>query len=122
MKNEILLLKEHSLAITRISYFVISTITIGYLLYDKYSAKPIEQPQPPQAVVIDTKPIENAQKEIETLKQLDAKRSDQIKQLEQRLQTHLEFNKRLCEYIFVITVDRKIVPRQCLSDYKWNKE
>ena len=41
---------------------------------------------------------------------------------ERRLQAHTEFLKRTCEYINVITVDKKILPRQCLPEYNWRRE
>jgi hypothetical protein len=40
--------------------------------------------------------------------------------LERRTQSHLEAIKRMCEYIVVITVDKKIIPRQCLPEYRWS--
>lgn len=45
-----------------------------------------------------------------------------LKTAEKRIQFHNEILKRMCEYIVVITVDKKIIPRQCLSDYNWKKE
>lgn len=42
--------------------------------------------------------------------------------LEKRIQAQTEVLKRLCEYIVVITVDKKIIPRQCLPEYRWNRE
>lgn len=42
--------------------------------------------------------------------------------LERRLQAHTEAFKRICEYVMVITVDKKIVPRQCLPEYRWSRE
>jgi hypothetical protein len=45
-----------------------------------------------------------------------------VKQVEKRLQAHIDITKRICEYIIVITVDKKIIPRQCLPDYNWKRE
>lgn len=45
-----------------------------------------------------------------------------LRTLEKRTQAHTELLKRMCEYIIVITVDKKIVPRQCLPEYKWGRE
>lgn len=45
-----------------------------------------------------------------------------LKLIEKRIQAHTDLMKRLCEYIIVITVDKKIIPRQCLPEYKWGKE
>lgn len=48
--------------------------------------------------------------------------SNTNKQLEKRIQAHTELLKRTCEYIVVITVDKKILPRQCMPDYNWRRE
>lgn len=45
-----------------------------------------------------------------------------LKAAEKRIQFHNELLKRMCEYIVLITVDKKIIPRQCVSDYNWRKE
>ena len=45
-----------------------------------------------------------------------------LKLLDKRHQAHTDLLKRMCEYIIVITVDKKIIPRQCLPEYKWGKE
>lgn len=45
-----------------------------------------------------------------------------LRTLEKRTQAHTELLKRMCEYIIVITVDKKIIPRQCLPEYKWGRE
>lgn len=45
-----------------------------------------------------------------------------LRTLEKRTQAHTELLKRMCEYIIVITVDKKIIPRQCLPEYKWSRE
>ena len=42
--------------------------------------------------------------------------------LERRIQSHTEAFKRLCEYVMVITIDKKLVPRQCLPEYRWSRE
>jgi len=59
---------------------------------------------------------------IERLEAASAGLVEANKKLDRRLQGQLEYNKRLCEYIMVITVDKKIVPRQCLPEYKWQRE
>lgn len=45
-----------------------------------------------------------------------------IKVLDKKIQTNTEIIKRMCEYIWVITIDKKIVPRQCYPEYNWRRE
>lgn len=45
-----------------------------------------------------------------------------IKVLDKRIQSNTEIIKRMCEYIWVITIDKKIAPRQCYPDYNWRRE
>lgn len=128
--NIVYWLIKHSIIITRISYFIISILIITFLLYDRQSL--LQKPEPAPIIVkddTDTKRIESLEQELKSqsiaIKQLQQKNDELAttsKQLEKKQQTHIEFSKRLCEYIFVITVDKKIIPRQCLSNYDWNKE
>ena len=69
--------------------------------------------------------IEQLEKQNISIQKLEAQNSsleNNIKLLEKRLQANTDVLKRFCEYIVVITVDKKIIPRQCLVDYKWIKE
>lgn len=78
---------------------------------------------------LDDEKIQHLNSEIEKLTNLNKKTeqgvdilANNIKLLEKRLQANTDLIKRMCEYIVVITVDKKIIPRQCLSDYNWKKE
>ena len=65
------------------------------------------------------------EKQILITKKLESSNDDLLNNLKtanKRIQFHNEILKRMCEYIIVITVDKKIIPRQCLSDYNWRKE
>lgn len=66
--------------------------------------------------------IEQQKNEIKQQNIVNETYTNNIKQLERRLQAHTELLKRNCEYIMVITVDKKIVPRQCLPEYNWRRE
>ena len=128
--NTLKWLKQHWITVLRISYFVLSFAAIVFLLHDRQSL--LQKPVPAPIIVkddTDTKRIESLEQELKSqstaIKQLQQKNDELAvtnKQLEKRQQTQIEFSKRLCEYIFVITVDKKIIPRQCLSNHDWNKE
>jgi len=92
-----------------------------------------KQPLPPPAPVVNLeeplKRLEQLERELEiqknTTKQQETANEtllNNIKQLEKRVQAHTEVVKRMCEYIVIITVDKKILPRQCLPDYNWRRE
>lgn len=59
---------------------------------------------------------------IEKLQAQNNNLENTVKVLDKRIQANTDVLKRFCEYIIVITVDKKIIPRQCLPDYKWVKE
>lgn len=66
--------------------------------------------------------IEKQRVIIEKLEVQNNNLENNIKLLEKRLQANTDVLKRFCEYIVIITVDKKIIPRQCLLEYKWVKE
>lgn len=114
-----------------ILYFTTLIVVIA-VVYNKHSTRPIPPPQVlTTAPVIDLDPIN---KRIAALEQELANQSVANKtlkaeydsllsnnqRLERRTQSHLEAIKRMCEYIVVITVDKKIIPRQCLPEYRWS--
>lgn len=66
--------------------------------------------------------LEKQNSKIEKLQAQNNNLENNLKLVEKRLQANTDVLKRFCEYIVVITVDKKIIPRQCLSDYKWLKE
>jgi len=115
--------------------FIIGSIavSIDYILAKLLTNKPLTESVvnksiPDNSDIVLTK-IERLEKQIEKqeflIKRLESSMDAAAandKQLEKKLQAHTEAFKRLCEYIVVITVDKKIIPRQCLPEYKWAKE
>ena len=95
-----------------------------------------EKPQPVAAAPAPTVDLEPLQRRIESLEN-DLQREVQARKLleahqdilektnqrlDRRLQSHTEAFKRICEYVMVITIDKKLVPRQCLPEYRWSRE
>lgn len=66
--------------------------------------------------------LEKQRESIRSLEKENLILENNLRTLEKRTQAHTELLKRMCEYIIVITVDKKIVPRQCLPEYKWGRE
>lgn len=114
-------------------YFT-TLIVVLAAVYNKNIKKPTpEPPAPAPMVTVDLEPVN---KRIAVLEQELAAHAATIKamkseidaannttqRVERRLQAHTEAFKRLCEYVLVITVDKKIIPRQCLPEYKWARE
>jgi hypothetical protein len=114
-----------------ILYFTTLIVVIA-VVYNKHSTKAV----PPAPIItpaptVDLDPINKRIAALEhelanqslmnkTLKaEYDALLTHNQK-LERRTQSHLEAIKRMCEYIVVITVDKKIIPRQCLPEYRWS--
>lgn len=113
-----------------IGYLIIIALFMTIILQRHTQEK---QPLPPPAPMVNLeeplKRLEQLERELEiqknTNKQQDTANetlSNNIKQLEKRVQAHTEVVKRMCEYIVIITVDKKILPRQCLPDYNWRRE
>lgn len=116
-----------------IVYFTILIIIIA-AVYDKHKVKPDPEPVvavQPAPVVVDLDPINRRLTALEqdlasqaaaykTLKYEHDALYATNQRLERRAQSHLEAIKRMCEYIVVITVDKKIIPRQCLPEYRWS--
>ena len=111
--------------------FIIILSLISLILILNLSTKsPPKEPvlEPPQQVVT-INPLSSIESQIEKQNLLIQKLETQntvlennIKLLEKRLQAHTDVMKRICEYIVIITIDKKLVPRQCLIEYKWTKE
>ena len=59
---------------------------------------------------------------IKKLEEHNLNLENNIKALDKKIQTNTEIIKRMCEYIWVITIDKKIAPRQCYPDYNWRRE
>ena len=113
-----------------IGYLIIIALFMTIILQRHTQEK---QPLPPPAPVVNLeeplKRLEQLERELEiqknTTKQQETANEtllNNIKQLEKRVQAHTEVVKRMCEYIVIITVDKKILPRQCLPDYNWRRE
>jgi septal ring factor EnvC (AmiA/AmiB activator) len=121
--------------LTIVYFTVLVLLVIG--IVRKQNPAPVPVAAMPQPVIAETKiDIDPLTKRIEQLEQalerqtkinqtLTAQHDQQERvnqRLERRLQAHTEAFKRLCEYVLVITVDKKIVPRQCLPEYRWSRE
>lgn len=130
-------LPEKYRPIIAIVYALVILVVVVLIGVDKvYKNKPSEPAAPAPVVVqptVDLQPLENRISRLESdltrhkadnekLEAENAALSESKRRLERRLQAQLEFNKRICEYIMVITVDKKIVPRQCLPEYRWQRE
>ena len=114
-------------------YFTVLVFVMA-AVYSKQTSKSVPQVAvPPPAPSIDLEPLKQRIDQLErdlaqqaqTKRNLDAaieqhERANQ--RLERRLQAHTEAFKRICEYVMVITIDKKLVPRQCLPEYKWSRE
>lgn len=68
------------------------------------------------------KQVEDQQKVISWYDTYNQTSQTNFKKLDKNQQIQIETLKRICEYIWVITIDKKIVPRQCYSDYNWRRE
>jgi septal ring factor EnvC (AmiA/AmiB activator) len=118
-----------------IVYFTVLILLVAGIVR-KQNPAPAPEPTQSQPMVIAepkvdieplTKRIEQLERELEKqakANQTLAAQHDQQERanqrLERRTQSHLEAIKRMCEYIVVITVDKKIIPRQCLPEYRWS--
>ena len=113
-----------------LGYLIIIALFITIILQRHMQEK---QQLPPPAPTVNLeeplKRIEQLERQLElqknTTKQQETANealASSIKQLEKRVQAHTEVVKRMCEYIVIITVDKKILPRQCLPDYSWRRE
>lgn len=88
--------------------------------------QPAPAPQPDPELIAAVARIDALEQQLQrqasaAKAQEDAAAANQ-QRLERRLQSHTEAFKRMCEYILVITIDKKLVPRQCLPEYRWSRE
>ena len=120
--------KQYTLALTRLIYVVGTIMTIGYLIYDR-QPKPepkIEVVSPPAVAPKDFEELKlEQQRQEQELKRLAKQIEEQAamdKKIERKQDNNLQVMKRICEYIWVITIDKKIAPRQCYPEYNWSKE
>lgn len=116
--------------INPVNTLIIVLIILAILLYTVAFLKhSVKEPVIETQSVVNTVPTNQLEIQIEKqnvlINKLEADNvtlQNNIKLLEKRIQAHTDFMKRLCEYVVVITVDKKIIPRQCLPEYKWGKE
>lgn len=130
-------LKNSWIYIFSVIYLLILTTYMLVLVHDRYnSARMVEPPvqiQQPVQLPTDSeetlKRLSNLEKQLEkqaaVIKSYETAHDTIVsssRQIEKRLQAQTEVLKRMCEYVLVITVDKKIIPRQCLPEYRWNRE
>ena len=114
-----------------INSLIILLVIIALLLYltviIKTPAKeivldhPLQVNIPPPANSLEIQ-IEKQNVLIKKLEEHNLILENNIKVLDKKIQTNTEIIKRMCEYIWVITIDKKIAPRQCYPDYNWRRE
>lgn len=102
---------------------------IGYLVH----AYKLQQPVPTAPIIVQDndlikrvealeKQVEDQQKVISWYDTYNQTSQINFKRLDKNQQTQIETLKRMCEYIWVITIDKKIVPRQCYPEFNWRRE
>ena len=113
-------------------YLLLSLLVIAFLLFEKYYKTEIPIENKPISMVVENlteAKLVSLEKDYNTLllkiNQLEQKNEELIvlfKKIEKKQQNQQDFLKRLCEYVQVITVDKKIIPRQCAPEFNWNNE
>ena len=68
------------------------------------------------------KQVQDQQKIISWYDTYNQSSQTNFKRLDKNQQNQIDVLKRMCEYIWVITIDKKIVPRQCYPEYNWRRE
>lgn len=126
MQQILLWMKTKPIHTLIILLFIVSLFLLTNILLKSPSKEPVIEVTQPTVTV---NPLDTIEAQIEKqnvlIQKLEAQNSNlenNIKLLEKRLQANTDVLKRFCEYIVIITVDKKIIPRQCLLDYKWLKE
>lgn len=106
-------------------------INVSYLFYIYSKQQPVPIPAPIVEVKDDQlvkrievleKRVEDQQKVIAWYDTYNQSSQTNFKRLDKNQQIQVETLKRMCEYIWVITIDKKIVPRQCYPEYNWRRE
>lgn len=117
-----------------LSVYLIIVLGVAFLVfYKQVLDTPAKEQAPPVDLTAIYQRISLLEKQVEQqsliIKVLESKidnhgdsSASAHKQLEKRIQAQTEVIKRICEYVLVITVDKKIIPRQCLPEYRWNRE
>jgi len=105
-------------------------INVSYLVH-LYKLQEPAQPAPVIAVQDDDlvkrvealeKQIQDQQKVITWYDTYNQTSQTNFRRLDKNQQNQIDVLKRMCEYIWVITIDKKIVPRQCYPEYNWRRE
>lgn len=106
--------------------FGIAIVLAIIAIYKTPTKEPVVEPPQQITTVNPTNALEiQLEKQSVLIQKLETENNNlenNLKLLEKRLQAHTDIMKRMCEYIIVITVDKKIIPRQCLPEYKWSRE
>jgi hypothetical protein len=114
-----------------IVYFTLLIVVAVAVVRRQMPAPTAPPPAAPPAVVVQEliaalARITALEQQLERQNAVAKAREDAVTQAQQRterrLQAHTEAFKRMCEYILVITIDKKLVPRQCLPEYRWSRE
>jgi len=129
--------KTHWRFYAAVVYFtVLLLLAVGIIRKQNPPPVPAAPPPPPVVAVEPKIDLEPLTRRIEKL-ELDLERQNKANQVltaqldqqervnqrsERRLQAHTEAFKRICEYVMAITIDKKLVPRQCLPEYRWSRE
>lgn len=116
------------------SIYLIFVSILAFMVFQKHMLeKPSKELLTVDSVISIQQQIDSLEKRVEQqsaiIKILENKIEQQSetianinRPLEKRIQAQTEVIKRICEYVLVITVDKKIIPRQCLPEYRWNRE
>jgi septal ring factor EnvC (AmiA/AmiB activator) len=106
--------------------FIVSLSLLASILIKSPPKEPVIEVTQPTVTVNPLSTLEaQIEKQNVLIQKLEAQNSNlenNLKLLEKRLQAHTDVMKRICEYIVIITVDKKIIPRQCTLEYKWLRE
>lgn len=104
-------------------------VNVSYLLhaYNKQQPNPapvvqVKDDQLTKRVEILEKQVQDQQKVITWYDTYNQTSQTNFKRLDKNQQNQIDVLKRMCEYIWVITIDKKIVPRQCYPEYNWRRE
>lgn len=125
-QKALLWVKTKPIHTTIVLLFGLAIVLTIIAIYKTPNKEPVVEP-PQQIITVNpTNALEiQLEKQSVLIQKLETENDNlesNLKSLEKRLQAHTDIIKRMCEYIIVITVDKKIIPRQCLPEYKWTKE
>jgi len=110
---------------------VVFVLNVSYLVHVYRMQQPKQEPIVQVTIEDDKlllrvealeKRLEDQQKVISWYDTYNQTSQTNFKRLDKNQQNQTEVLKRMCEYIWVITIDKKIIPRQCYPDYNWRRE